>query len=404
MGLFDGFNAGDFEVEDVTFSDYLESDEADVKDLNDDSEGNQNESEEDDVDNQDGELDNKSNSNQDKSKVQVKSKNFNTQNKSNKGLEVEQVKDFEDIEDKNDSETPAETNLKSLVPYALSLKEAGVLQNLDEKLFENSDVENHPDLLKEAMDEEINNRIKTWINGMNPESKNVIDLILKGVPPKEAIEANSMYVNYSKLDPDNLGDNEEFLRNILLEDKLSKGLSKEEALEEIESYSDLERPAKLAAKRLKSSAENAIKAKEENLKQQEGIRRESMEKAINTFKKVAETTNEVIPGIKINANEKTKIVDLMLNPVETKEGKISAIDKVRRDNPAEFDFKLAYIFNLTNGFSDFSKIKTGAKSDALRDLQKSIDTADHKRNSKLSNTASESENKTLDILSTMFKV
>lgn len=43
--------------------------------------------------------------------------------------------------------------------------------------------------------------------------------------------------------------------------------------------------------------------------------------------------------------------------------------KDRRENPVEFEARMHYIYELTNGFRDYSKLKTSAKTDAVKDLE-----------------------------------
>lgn len=43
--------------------------------------------------------------------------------------------------------------------------------------------------------------------------------------------------------------------------------------------------------------------------------------------------------------------------------------KDRRENPIEFEARMHYIYELTDGFKNYSKLKTSAKTDAVKDLE-----------------------------------
>lgn len=44
--------------------------------------------------------------------------------------------------------------------------------------------------------------------------------------------------------------------------------------------------------------------------------------------------------------------------------------KSRREDPLNFDLKLYYLYELTNGFSSFKNIVNNTKSKAVKDLEK----------------------------------
>ena len=46
--------------------------------------------------------------------------------------------------------------------------------------------------------------------------------------------------------------------------------------------------------------------------------------------------------------------------------------KDRRDNPVEFDSKLYYLYEITGGFKDFSKITTTATTKAATDFERAL--------------------------------
>jgi hypothetical protein len=48
----------------------------------------------------------------------------------------------------------------------------------------------------------------------------------------------------------------------------------------------------------------------------------------------------------------------------------NALMRTRREDPVGFDTKLYYLYEITKGFSDFSKINKGGRSSAIKDLER----------------------------------
>lgn len=334
-------------------------------------------------------------------------KNTNPQKGKNKkagGIIVEETRlTQEDLNKSKEEPAADDTNsLNSLKPYALSLKAAGILQTLNEEEFDNVDPEQHSELLQNAMTEELNVRLEKFIQTLPPDVYKVIQYGLKGIPLKDILEAEDRVQKYTTMTDDSLVSSEEMMRKVILEDRMARGIDREEALEEIESFSDLEKPAKLALKRLKQSAEKELATKEVAIQEQEKTRKIQNDELLKRLQDTAEKTESVIPGVKINKLTREKVLESMLTPVDTPQGKMSLVAKVRNENPVEFDYKLNYLMHITDNFKDFSKIQQIAKTDALRELQKGVEKNEYKNNNKI-NVAQEVQDKTTtDFLASMF--
>lgn len=156
-------------------------------------------------------------------------------------------------------------------------------------------------------------------------------------------------------------DGEKLRAQLIMEDYLNKGFSKERAEREtkksIDSGNDIE-DAKEALlevrKHYKTMYTNAIeekKAEVDKLKQKE----------IDSAKKVETMIlkeKDLFPGIDLTPELRQKIADTAYKPIhtDTNGNKYSVIQKYQKENPEEFLAKLSTIFTLTDGFKDISKL------------------------------------------------
>jgi len=294
-----------------------------------------------------------------------------------------------DIEDEAESEqeegeAPKKAKNKSystpsLTPYAKLLHEQDVLSSLDLASFEAAEPEAQTELLLEAMGKEMDLRIESWVNSLDPKTKRVVEFALKGVDVEEAIKVNKDIEKYSDIDPNKLGRDEELMRKVLLEYKMEMGLSEEEALDEIESMADLEKPAKNALARLTKLQEGKLANKVKVIENEKLERQKQYQDSVNKLKTYTETLNEIIPGSKLNSTVRTKVFEQMTTPIKTKDGQlVSKVQLVREEDPLKFDVTLNYLVHLTDGFKDMKKLVTLAKSSAINDLTKAIEIDEEK--------------------------
>jgi hypothetical protein len=314
-----------------------------------------------------------------------------------KGSEVEEedddvllqnanIEDFNDTEQEVAEDKPDKPvrksqskNSPSLTPYANLLKERDVLSTLDLEAFSKADPSEQGDLLVEAMGVELNNRLEQWVESFDPKVKKAIEYALKGVPLEEAIKAQNNINTYSAIPPEELVRDDEKMRKVILDYKISMGMTEEEALDEIEAMADLEKPAKTALNKMVALEEKKLKEKEQALLNSKLEQKKAFEDSVQKLKKYSEEVPEIFPGVKLNNTIKTKVFEQMTTPVKTKDGQvISRIQEIRDQDPIKFDFTLNYLVNITDGFKKMSALSALAKSSAIRDMEKAIETDEYK--------------------------
>lgn len=154
--------------------------------------------------------------------------------------------------------------------------------------------------------------------------------------------------------------------NIIAQDFLNKGFSKEEASRQtrriVELGEDVEE-AKSALGRLKDSNEKSFE--ESKLETEKRIQQEQAD-----IKKFIDNTDELFKGIKLTKNVKDKLYDQMVNVVDSNEDDkpLNEYGKAYKEDPVKFQVMQNYFYMLTKGFTDFSKINQAATTRVSKEI------------------------------------
>lgn len=159
--------------------------------------------------------------------------------------------------------------------------------------------------------------------------------------------------------------------NIIAQDFLNKGFSKEEASRNAKRSVDLGEDladAKVALERLKESNENNyLKSKEEA--------QQVIEEDQKKIKKFIDSTEEIFKGIKLNPIIKEKLYNQMVTTVASKDDKpLNEYAKAYNEDPVKFQVMQNYMFMLTKGYTDFSKINGAATTKVSKEIDEILKT------------------------------
>jgi hypothetical protein len=149
--------------------------------------------------------------------------------------------------------------------------------------------------------------------------------------------------------------------NIIMQDFLNKGFTKERALRETKKSFDAGTDIDDAKEALVDNKAFYQKKYKEAIKSKKDIIDAEKQSEITLSKKIEDKIlkeKELIPGIELNETMRKKIVDNLYKPVYTdKDGvKFTAIQKFQKENPEEYRSKIAIIYTLTDGFKDMTKL------------------------------------------------
>lgn len=267
-------------------------------------------------------------------------------------------------------------NPTSFNGYAATLKEAGII-DLDLDEFSKLPVSEQTQKLLEVTDNTIANRASEihseYLKSLPDKIRNILSNYEEGLPIEKAIEHTSrldVYKDYER----NL-DNEEIAKKILIEEKINNGLTKEEAIEEVDAILEPTKIAKSSIRRLIKSEE--VKAEKEKIAQQEQVKQqqEFQKKQIEKFNEFVDKTDELIKGFQLNKKDKEAVKSLMLNPT-SKDQNGNPLTKMLEDrskNPLEFDTKIAFLYHITKGFTTLDRFVNTSKSAAIKTLEQELE-------------------------------
>lgn len=238
--------------------------------------------------------------------------------------------------------------------HAATLHEEGILPTLDLESLKGKPFKEAMQLFKDAEKKFFDDGRNEYKNSLNERQKEYIDLLEIGIPQEQIEHQFSVEDAYSKVTDQVLSDDVELQKQIITQNLKLKGLSDTKVqvfLKAAEDGETLFEEAKESrdninayiADQKKQTVETAKAAQIENDKKEVELQKE--------IKTTIEKLDEILPGIKISANEKTKLYEYMTKPVEEKmvNGKKVAIDlinKTRSENKVLFDLKLKYFINL----------------------------------------------------------
>jgi hypothetical protein len=279
----------------------------------------------------------------------------------------------EDEEDLNGDHT---SNLYSSLASLLSQEDL-LTSSLDEKKIESKE-----DFINLLRDEIKNSEYAD----LTDTQKRYLDAVRNGVSEDTFAKYES---NRSQLDNISEADieseeNQELRESLIQQSFVLKGFSEDKAAKLtqklIESGEDIDE-AKDAYNELKSYVDAEYQRELEANQQHLNQLKKAQEEQLNSIKQEVENAKEIIDGIKLSKRDKNKILDNITKVAGvTKEGNAyNKIAEIQQKDPVGFQIKLSYLLELTNGFTDFSKIttKTKARSTVERELDHFLKTASH---------------------------
>lgn len=272
------------------------------------------------------------------------------------------------------SGTSPKTNFYSSI--ASALKEDGIFQNLDEdKAKEIRDAESFAQAIRDEVSAQFNER-----------QRRIDEALTAGIEPSE-IQKYERTLNYlDSIKDENLSDEsergEQLRRQLIYNDFINRGYSKERAQREVKKSFDAGTDIEDAKESLKSNkeffrnsydsiVEEAKKAEEEEIKERK--------KDAETLKKNILEEEKVFGELQIDKATRQKVFDNISKPVykDPETGELfTALQKYEVDNRLDFLKNVGFIYTLTDGFKNLDglikgKVKKEVRK-GLRELETTI--------------------------------
>lgn len=270
--------------------------------------------------------------------------------------------------------TSPKTNFYSSI--ASALKEDGIFQNLDDdKAKEIKDAESFAQAIRDEVSAQFDERQKRIDEALNA-----------GIEPSE-VQKYERTLNYlDSIKDENISDEseqgEQLRRQLIYNDFINRGYSKERAQREVKKSFDAGTDIEDAKESLKSNkeffknsydsiVEEAKKAEEEEIKERK--------KDAETLKKNILEEEKVFGELQIDKATRQKVFDNISKPVykDPETGELfTALQKYEMDNRLDFLKNVGLIYTLTDGFKNLDglikgKVKKEVRK-GLRELETTI--------------------------------
>ena len=288
------------------------------------------------------------------------------------GSEKVDTQGKEDTTSKEDIGASSKTNFYSSI--ASALKEEGILSALDEDTLSKIKT---PEDFAEAMESELKAKL-------DERQKRIDEALQVGVEPDEIrkYEGTINYLNTITEDAiiDESTDGEKLRKQLIFQDFLNRGFSKERAQREtqksINSGSDVE-----DAKEALASNRDYFRKEYESLiaeaKAEEEADKARIKKEAEELRKSILEEKEIFKGLELDKTTKERVYNSISKPVykdpDTGEY-LTAIQKYEKDNRQDFLKKLGLLFTMTDGFTNLDKL---VKTNVTKQVKKSLRELEH---------------------------
>ena len=290
----------------------------------------------------------------------------------------------EDHKGKEDTTSKEETSPNFYSSIAKTFAEDGVFQDLnDEAISKVKDAESFMDLVEEQIQSKLDERQKRIDQALNA-----------GIEPTQVQRfENNIKILNSITDEaiSEEGEKGENLRkNIIYEDYIQKGFSKERAIKAVERSITAGTDIEDAKEALQSCKEQVTKAYNNAVKEAEEVKakeEKELKEQAEALKKSILSDKKPFGDLEIDKNTRQRVFDAISKPVftdpETGE-RLTAIQKFEADNHNDFMKYVGLTYVLTDGFKSLDGL---VKGKVKKEIGKGLKELEHT----LNNTARNSD-------------
>ena len=229
-----------------------------------------------------------------------------------------------------------------------------------------------------------NTKIETvddFVEAFKKESEIQADLklneYLANIDINAVAQSRQKIAEYSSIDESTLADNLELAKQLIYQDYVNQAIGEAKATRLLNRLIDLGDDAILedavdSLSSLKEFETRQIEYQKEQYKIQLQEQERQQKELDENLKKIIFEKKDLINGFKPTKAFQEKVYK-SINEVVGKSPDGQFENKFMRDrrvNPLEFESRMYAFYELTNGFTDYSKLTTTAKSNAVKELEK----------------------------------
>ncbi len=271
------------------------------------------------------------------------------------------------------TKSPANSDENVLKLFAGFLSERGLLSVEKEELEQINDEDAFAELMKKQIKQ-------NEFAQLNDTQKKYLEALENGIPTETFLGYAQASQAYEQLTDEVIQNNVGVQRDLIVEGYMAKGFSREYALKQFQRVSDAgesveeakmfkETLKQIQDQRYQSQIEEQTKLRQE----QENLRKQQIE----DLKKSVYSKSKLFEGFDISKGVQDKVYDLMTREAgRTPDGiPVNALLKDQMENPVEFQTNLYYVYELTNGFKDLSKLGKKATTKATQEFKSKLEKA-----------------------------
>lgn len=271
--------------------------------------------------------------------------------------------------------SPNKSNFYSSI--ASALKEDGIFQNLDDETAAKiTDAETFAQAIRDEISAQFDERQKRIDSALNA-----------GVEPSEIQKYEGTLRYLDSIKDENIADEsekgEQLRRQLIYNDFINRGYSKERALREVKKSFDAGTDIEDAKESLKSNREFFQNSYDSLVKEAEEEERKEVErnkKDAETLKKSMLEEDKVFNDLQIDKTTRQKAFDAISKPVwkDPDTGELyTALQKYEKDNRLDFLKNVGLLYTLTDGFKNLDKL---VKGKVRKEMKKGIRELEHTLN------------------------
>lgn len=276
----------------------------------------------------------------------------------------------EEGEEKGNGQDDSPNNFSS---FAAVLNEQGLLPTLN---LEETKINSAEDLVN-AVKSESERQAKEYI--VSKIGEQGYEALEKGITLQEYQAHTENTNSLESIDDSVIEKDLELSKNIILQDYINQGISEDRALRILKKTIDLGEDAiieeaKESLVSLKLTQEKELVKLQAEREKQKAAAEAKQEAIDNDLKNSIYSSKEIIKGIKVDKATQEQVYKSITQVVgEGPNGVMeNKLMRDRREDPINFDTKLYYLYEMTNGFKDFSKLVSKSQTKAMNLLEDSL--------------------------------
>lgn len=262
------------------------------------------------------------------------------------------------------------------VAFAKMLQEQGLSDFNEEEYLKTIEEKGEAVALIELLEKNAETKAESYKSTLDDYSKEYVDYRKAGFTKEEAtaLIGNKELVN--DITDDQVSENDQLQENIIREVSKLRGISADEIDEQIQLLKDTDKLKDRSVSNLKAlkTYYNDLATKELADKQAAiKAAKEKDNEYLTNLKDNIYKSEEIIKDKKINQQTKDKIYNLITKPVKLEDGTVTnGIWAKRRENPQEFDKKLAYLLETGVFDGNTKTLTTDARTKAVNQIKKEL--------------------------------